>query len=206
VTYQELNRELGNIDLYLLDQILKGRYNSQMRILDAGCGEGRNLIWFLNNAYQVYGIDRDPSAILMLQYVAKTINKDLAKEHFQVAPVEDIPFHNQAFDAIISNAVLHFAENETHFFQMIHEMHRVLKVGGSLFIRMTSAFAGIQQHLTEAGEGKYHLPDGSLRFLLQEHHLQRILDEFSFSLTEPLKTVNVEDKRCMSTLILIRKK
>ena len=34
---------IGNTDIYLIDQIMKNRYNQQDKILDAGCGNGRNL-------------------------------------------------------------------------------------------------------------------------------------------------------------------
>lgn len=205
MNHEQLNQELGNIDLYLLDQILKGRYKPHMRILDAGCGEGRNLVWFLKNDYPVYGIDKDPSAILMLQFMAKSLNPALPKEHFQQAAVEDMPFPPNAFDALISNAVLHFAQDEGHFMEMMAEMHRVLKPEGSLFIRMTSDFGGMAERAQEVGEGKYLLPDGSLRFLLTDTLLYNIQDEFGFQLAEPLKTVNVDNSRCMSTLILTKK-
>ncbi|WP_332912670.1 hypothetical protein [Algoriphagus boritolerans] len=46
----ELNQLLGNVDIYLLDQILKGRFSKEMKILDAGCGEGRNAVYFINQA------------------------------------------------------------------------------------------------------------------------------------------------------------
>jgi hypothetical protein len=49
---KELNQLLGNIDIYLLDQILKARFEKHCKILDAGCGEGRNLIFFVRNEYQ----------------------------------------------------------------------------------------------------------------------------------------------------------
>lgn len=48
---------IGDTDIYLLDQIMKGRYNANDKILDAGCGNGRNLHWFLLYNISVYGID-----------------------------------------------------------------------------------------------------------------------------------------------------
>ena len=72
----ELNRLLGNIDIYLLDQILKNRFSQNMNILDAGCGEGRNTVYFLNSGFQIFGIDQEELAIQYLQYVAKSLKPD----------------------------------------------------------------------------------------------------------------------------------
>jgi 2-polyprenyl-3-methyl-5-hydroxy-6-metoxy-1,4-benzoquinol methylase len=58
-----LQEQFGQIDIYLFDQLLKGRIVPGMRILDAGCGHGRNLVYFLREGYEVYGADADPRAI-----------------------------------------------------------------------------------------------------------------------------------------------
>ena len=47
----------GGIDIYLFDQLLKGRFVPGMRILDAGCGSGRNLVYFLRSGYEVFAVD-----------------------------------------------------------------------------------------------------------------------------------------------------
>jgi len=194
-----LNRELGNIDLYLLDQILKGLFTPSMKILDAGCGEGRNLVFFQNNGYPVYGIDRNPDAIRMVRFVANTKGYD--PKQFQVADLAKLPFDKETFDVIICSAVLHFAEDPLHFKSMIREMDRVLKQGGVLFIRMASEF-GMEDEIESVGNGKYRLPDGSVRYLLRNELLQDLMGSYSFSYLEPVKTVHVENKRCMTNLIL----
>ncbi|MTI32549.1 class I SAM-dependent methyltransferase [Xanthovirga aplysinae] len=201
MNFKELNNELGNIDLYLLDQILKGRYLPEMKILDAGCGEGRNLIWFLKNGYEVYGIDQNPSAVLMLQYLARTISRKNEKERFITSKVENLPYLDHAFDAVISNAVLHFANNRIHFLRMFGELMRVLKPKGSIFIRMASAIHPPFE-LEDKGEGKFRLPDESVRFLLTEQLLHEIMGDFPLRFLEPMKTVNVDNVRLMSTLVL----
>ena len=122
----ELNALLGNIDIYLLDQILKGRFDKQMKILDAGCGEGRNCIYFLHQGYQIFGCDTNPIAIQMARIYAQTIQRDYDVHRFQKATVEDMPFHSGAFDALISSAVLHFARSETHFFQLMDIIQEVI--------------------------------------------------------------------------------
>ena len=191
---KELKQEIGNIDIYLLDQILKERFNSTNKILDAGCGSGRNLQYFINNNFDVYGIDSNENRIKSL----KNLNNN---QNFKVAKLEAIPFNKDYFDYIICNAVLHFANNEIHFFKMFSELFRVLKTNGTLFIRMTSDF-GIENLVNKIENGVYNIPDGSTRFLLTNTILEKLKNKYNFDFIEPLKTVNVNNLRCMSTLII----
>lgn len=201
MTYQQLNQELGNIDIYLLDAILKGRFTPGMRLLDAGCGEGRNLHWFIKNNYDAWACDSNPSAIRMLQYVARSLNPAFDKNRFIATPIEELPYPDQLFDAVLCNAVLHFAENEAHFKTLWSQLYRVLKPGGLLFIRMTSSF-GLDEKPEKVGDGKYLLPDGSMRFLLTEALLDEMLGTYPCQLLEPVKSVLVQNARSMSTLVL----
>jgi len=198
---RELNHLLGNIDIYLLDQILKGRFEKNHKILDAGCGEGRNLIYFVRNEYQVFGIDKDGDTIQMLKYLVKSINNTYPQDRFITGDVEAMPYNNSEFDAIISSAVLHFAENKAHFLSMIKELVRVLRSGGLLFVRMTFN-EGMEDKIKPVKQGKFLLPDGSVRFLLNRQLLHEIMDQHGFEFIEPLKTVIVDNMRCMSTLVL----
>ena len=163
-----LNRLLGNIDIYLLDQILKGRFTKEMKILDAGCGEGRNTIYFLNEGYQIFGVDSNPIAVQMARIYAQTIQKDYDVFRFQTSLVGNMPFHKGAFDVVISSAVMHFATSETHFLTMMDDMMRVLKPGGIFFLRMTTEQGEMQEKSPHLGDGVYLLPDGSERFLLTD--------------------------------------
>lgn len=196
-----LNHLLGNIDIYLLDQILKARFDHDFKILDAGCGEGRNLIYFLRNDYQVWGVDKNNDSIQMLKYLAKSIKKEYPLDRFMSCNVENMPYADFKFDAIISSAVLHFAENPNHFLSMMEELVRVLKPGGILFARMATD-VGMKDEIKPIGEGKYILPDGSIRFLLTKQLLKDMINHFGFEFIEPFKTVIVDNKRCMSTLVL----
>lgn len=188
---------LGQTDIYLLDQIMKGSYNTSDKILDAGCGDGRNMYWFLQNSFAIYGTDINEEAIAQL----KSANPDLPAERLQVAAVEKLPLTDNYFNHIISSAVLHFANSTEHFKAMLTEMVRVLKQNGSLFIRMTSDI-GIENKVKLISDGVYIIPDGSERFLLTKTLLAECMQENNLSFLEPFKTVNVDDQRCMSTLVL----
>ena len=195
-------RELfGDIDVYLFDQILKNRFSVEMNILDAGCGGGRNLIYFLRNRYNVFGVDSNEQAIAQIQQLAKTLSPNLPAENFRTSAVEHLPFQDERFDAVISSAVLHFARNREHFEAMFGEMWRVLKPQGLFFARLASSI-GIENLIKPTGNGKYLLPDGSVRFLVDEELLDSMTNQFGAVWLEPLKTTNVQNLRCMTTWVL----
>lgn len=200
MTTEQLNKYLGNIDLYLLDQVLKGKIKSDAKILDAGCGEGRNLIYFLNNGFDVYGVDQNPDAIRMLQFIIGSNYSHYAKDRFQVEQLDQLSYTDRQFDYIICSAVLHFAQSEEHFWQMFNELDRILEANGTLFIRMASDI-GLHGH-ESLSNGRFHLPDGSQRFLINETIISKISADYSFTKIEPVKTVVVENQRCMTTLVL----
>ena len=191
---------LGCTDIYLIDQIMKGKYAPGDKILDAGCGDGRNMHWFVQNNFEIYGIDSGEDAIINLRNEYPT----LPAENLQVSLIEKLPFPDNFFDHVLSSAVLHFAANGAHFNEMIGEMVRVLKPGGALFIRMTSDI-GIEDKVKLLPDGNHLIPDGSMRFLLTKSLLAQCMEQFNLSFSEPLKTVNVDDMRCMSTLMLQKK-
>lgn len=195
----ELNQVI-NTDIYLIDQILKGRYNSGGKLLDAGSGGGRNISWFaVQPDFDIYATDIDQDAISHLLQLYPSLKQD----HVYCAPVQSLPFANAFFDHIICSAVLHFASSKGDFLQMFTELSRVLKPGGSLFIRAASDI-GIEDKIIPLGESRFSLPDGSDRFLLTKPLIQELLDTFPVKPAEPVKTTNVQDRRCMTTLVMVK--
>jgi 2-polyprenyl-3-methyl-5-hydroxy-6-metoxy-1,4-benzoquinol methylase len=189
-----------NTDIYLIDQILKGRYNGGGKLLDAGCGGGRNISWFvLQPNIDIYAIDTDQHSITHLLQTYPLLKQDQVK----CAPIQSLPFPDTFFDHIICSAVLHFAPNKEVFLQMFSELYTVLKPGGSLFIRVASDI-GIENKIVPLGGGRYSLPDGTDRFLATKPLLEEVLNNFPMTLAEPVKTTNVQDMRCMTTLVMIR--
>src|SRR3954468_3460341 len=104
----DLRREFGEIDIYLFDQLQRGRITVDMRILDAGSGHGRNLHYFLRRGFDVAAVDESELAIAHVRQQAGDIARRIAPESFHVASVESMPFEDAAFDVVISSAVLHF--------------------------------------------------------------------------------------------------
>ncbi len=198
----DIKKQFGEIDIYLFDQLLKGRLPPGTRILDAGCGGGRNLVYFLRAGYEIFGVDHSAEAISHARRLAASLNPALPAENFLVAAVEQMPLPAGHFDAVISSAVLHFARDARHFRAMLDEMWRVLKPGGLFFARLASSI-GIEELIMPAGGGgRYLLPDGSERFLVDEAALASAAEEIGASWLDALKTTNVQNKRCMTTWVL----
>src|SRR5262245_22605336 len=116
---EELRRQFGDIDIYLFDQLLKGRITKGMPILDAGCGEGRNLVYLLRSGADVWGVDRSPEAIEKTRRLAGELAPALPLERFTVHSLERLPFDDGEFDCVISSAVLHFARHEGQWWEMV---------------------------------------------------------------------------------------
>ncbi|HEY2580406.1 MAG TPA: class I SAM-dependent methyltransferase [Mucilaginibacter sp.] len=197
----KLLQSFGTIDIYLFDQLLKGTYEHCEKVLDVGCGGGRNLVYFLNNDFDVYGVDQNTGAIEAVRELARSISSKTSLENFSAAVAEDLPFESGYFDLVICSAMLHFANSKAHFEDMLTSMWRVLKPGGYFFARLASDI-GIENKVNNLGNGRYLLPDGSERFLVNEQLLLRYTQTLNGQLHEPIKTTNVQNLRCMTTWCL----
>ena len=196
--------QFGDIDIYLFDQLLKGTYDDCRNVLDAGCGQGRNIHYFLQHGYNVHGIDPDINAIQLVRELSARLAPTNPMTNFVEASAEDIPHADDTFDLVICSAVLHFARNHEHFDKMLRGIWRVLKPGGYFFARLASDI-GIESFVTDKGNGRYLLPDGTTRYLVNHKMLLQYSSELKAELHEPIKTTNVNNIRCMTTWCMRKK-
>src|SRR3984885_2362330 len=87
-----LAEQFGQIDIYLFDQLLRGRIAPGMRICDAGCGHGRNLVYLLREGYEVFGVDADSRAVDAVRQMARSLAPGLPQDNFRVEGVEAMSF------------------------------------------------------------------------------------------------------------------
>ncbi len=197
----DLLEQVGPIDIYLFDQLLRGRIASGMRILDAGCGSGRNLHYLLQAGFDVFGVDADPRAIATVRALAGQLAPQLPADNFRTEPVEHMTFPAAFVDVVISSAVLHFATDESQFIAMLDGSWRVLRQGGVFFCRLASSI-GMENRVQHIADRRYRLPDGSERLLVDEPLLMRLTQELGGELLDPLKTTIVQNQRCMTTWVM----
>ena len=194
-----IQEQFGQIDIYVFDQILRGNIGAGMRVLDAGCGYGRNLVYLLRDGAEIFAADANPEAVAHVQALAGELAPQLAAENFRVAELDKLPFADGFADVVICNSVLHFARDERHFLAMVEELWRVLRPGGLLFCRLGSRigmdFERIRGHV-------YQIGDGSEWFLVDEAVLLQMTKQMNGVLVDPLKTTIVQDYRCMTTWVL----
>ena len=199
----DLGSLFGQIDIYLFDQILRGRVAPGMRVLDAGCGGGRNLVFLLQQGYDVYAVDPDPGAIRSVRALAGRLAPRLPESNFRAETIEANSFPDHAADVVVSSAVLHFARDEAHFDAMLASSWRLVKPGGLFFCRLASSI-GMEGRFAPLGRGRYRLLDGSERFLVDEARLLARTAELGGALVDPLKTTVVQGQRCMTTWVVRR--
>ena len=199
----DLQATFGGIDIYLFDQILRRRIAPGDRILDAGCGMGRNLVYLLGAGYEVYGADADPDAIAEVRRLAARLAPDLPAGNFRVEPIEAMSFAEGMASVVISSAVLHFARDDAQFEAMLAGSWRPLASGGMFFCRLASTI-GIETRVQRLGESgrRYRLPDGTARYLVDEPLLMALTQRLGGRLLDPLKTTVVQGQRSMTTWVV----
>jgi tellurite methyltransferase len=222
-----LQEWFGGIDIYLFDQLLKGRIVPGMRVLDAGCGAGRNLVYLFRSGFEVCGVDESSEAIAQVRRIAgrrekadgrsrrqgqgqeqeqgqgqeRSQGSQGGQDNFRVEPVEKMSWEAESFDVVLSSAVLHFARSEAQWQAMVNEMWRVLKPGGIFFARLASSI-GIESQVKLIEGRRYRLPDGSDRFLVDEEMLLRVTEALGGEFLDPIKTTVVQNMRAMTTICL----
>jgi SAM-dependent methyltransferase len=198
-----VQEQFGQIDIYIFDQILRGNITPEMRVLDAGCGYGRNLVHLLREGCEVFAVDANAEGVDHVRALAAQLAPDLPATNFRVGPIEKMDFPDDFADVVICSSVLHFARDEAHFLAMLEELWRVLRPGGMLFCRLGSRIGMTFERLRG---NIFRINDGSEWFLVDEAELMQMTSQMNAVLVDPLKTTIVQDHRCMTTWVLRKRR
>ena len=199
----DVQEQFGQIDIYVFDQILRGNIAAGMKVLDAGCGYGRNLVWLLREGAEVFALDADAGGVAHVRALARELAPKLPAENFRVGVIEKMPWPDGFADVVLCNSVLHFARDEQHFLAMMTELWRVLRPGGLLFCRLGSR---IGMEFERVRPNVYRIGDGSEWFLVDEAALLDMTRQMDGILVDPLKTTVVQDYRCMTTWVVRKRR
>ena len=197
----DLDTEFGRLDIYLFDQLLRGNIRRGVRILDAGCGSGRNLVYLMRSGYEVFGVDANPGAIDDVRKLAAKLSPQLPQTHFRVEAIEAMTIPDRSVDVVLCSAVLHFARDDDHFWAMVNAMWRTLADGGLFFSRLASTI-GMEDRCRRVEGRRFVSPDGVERYLVDEAMLVDATTKLGGQLVDPLKTTIVQNQRCMTTWVL----
>ena len=199
----KLQEQFGQIDIYVFDQILRGNIAAPMRVLDAGCGYGRNLVYLLGVGCEIFAVDSDPEAVNHVRALAAELAPKLPSTNFRIEPIEKMDLPDNFADVVLCNSVLHFARDDHHFLAMLDELWRVLRPGGMLFCRLGSRIGMDFPHIRD---NLYQIGDGSEWLLVDEPMLLRLTARLNAVLVDLLKTTVVQDYRCMTTWVLRKRR
>lgn len=142
----------------LLDQYLPK--NKKLKILDAGCGTGRNII-FLKTYGNVSGFDISPQAI---KFCKKRGLKNIKK-----ASINKIPYSENVFNIVTCFDVLY--HRRANYKEAIKEFYRVLKTDGILLIRVP-AYQWLKGYHDQAVHTKHRFEKEELKILLKNNDLE----------------------------------
>ena len=185
----DYNNEFGDIDLFLLDLLLKGHVKNGADVLDAGCGAGRNTFFFLKQGFHVKAIDRIQSEVVATNFMSRTLNGSEVALH---GHLDNLPYVDQSFDLIVSSRVLHFSESKAHFDKVMSEFFRVLRPTGILYLSMNSKISS---------EGN---SENTNHFLLTPSLTKEIMNCWTAILSN--RTVLFEGGHGETTLVLKKKR
>ncbi|MBI4054529.1 MAG: class I SAM-dependent methyltransferase [Elusimicrobia bacterium] len=104
-----------------------GKDPAEREALDVGCGTGRIVELLSESFRRVQGVE--PSAGML----ARAQERPLPRDTFHRGQAEKLPFPEASFDLVLSTCIFHHSSQDHHL-AMLHEMRRVLRPGGWIFI------------------------------------------------------------------------
>jgi SAM-dependent methyltransferase len=101
---------------------LKGK-GFEGKLVDVGCGSGRDVDYFRLRGFNVFGIDYDEKEVA-------TAKSDFPESNFMTANAEEMPFADTAIGAFFMINVMHYVDQT----KVMEEISRTLAPGGYAFI------------------------------------------------------------------------
>ena len=149
------------------ERYIKKYINKKGKLLDIGCGGGREGIALASDGYDVFGIDL---VVPMVVNARKTAEKMNQKLRYSAMNALSLGFKNNTFNGLLMlGQVLAFIPLRENRITALKEAYRVLKPGGKILLTTHSR----NSHL------KYRI------YFFVKDHLRRILKHFGLNTLEP---------------------
>ena len=149
------------------------------KVLDAGCGWGRDVNFFNENGLDATGIDM---ASKPMEYAQENMDGD-----FQRMDIAYLAFQDEKFNGVWCNSVIHFYEPEK-MHKPVSELARVLKKDGILYINFKLTEENPEPDVREEEDGSY-----VKRYLMPREKIEKILEDNNLEILEEYSEVNTED-------------
>lgn len=163
----------------------------KIKVLDVGCGGGRNLYMLLKMGYDAYGCDFHENMVIETRNkIANVIKNDNAKKRIMQADMRELPYKDNLFDYVIANGILHNVSNLEDYICSIIQLSRVLKNKGELCLNVFTANY-IDNSLKQIDKtGLFKTEEGLDMFLLPSHKILEIFENHGMHLKEEKKEYN----------------
>jgi len=152
-------------------------------LLDLGCGDGRDSLFFASEGLNVTSVDFSESGIKKLNELSK--EKGLKINTIQT-DIRKIKFPDNSFDVIYAHLSLHYFDDEITT-QIFEKLFRILKKNGLIFIKCKSVEDALYGQGEKIGEDMYR--KGHLRHFFSEEYMKEKLR--NFKILEVKKTSSV---------------
>jgi len=136
------------------------------KILELGCGQGRDTIFFASKGFEVLAIDASKVAIENLNQKIK--QKNIALDIRQFEARQTLPFSSGYFDAIFSHMFynMRFTDEELRF--LFNESSRVLKNHGLLYFSVRNDKDAMYQKGKKIDDNVYEINGFQIRFFTMQ--------------------------------------
>jgi len=154
------------------------------RVLDLGCGQGRDGTFFSKRGLQVVGLDFSPS-ILKLAQLFYQDNKVKPLGLVQADIGAGLPVADTSFEIVHANLALHYFDDAT-LTRVLDDIYRVLKEGGLLGVSVRSINDpkyGVGEQIAKHGFND----QGCIRYFLDADYLEQKLHRFQIVHLSPFR-------------------
>lgn len=159
-----------NVSKYITDEIDK--LDSDLKVIDIGCGGGRYSRYVKQKGMFVIAIDKYSN-------MATSLLEDNIT--FMQGCIDNLPIQDNMFDIILSIGVIHNAVTLEEYEKSISEMHRILKENGKVIF---SVFTNdvITDDLTFVGNSRYEINERQPMVLLSKKEIDDLFVKYGFKI------------------------